>query len=39
MILEAENGKKKIYFSKPQISENNAILDGLFALSIKNNEK
>ena len=42
MILEAENGKKKkIYFSKPQISENNAILDELnsFALSIKNNEK
>ena len=42
MILEAENGKKKkIYFSKPEISENNAILDELnsFALSIKNNEK
>ena len=42
MILEAENGKKKkIYFSKPQISENNAILDELnsFALSIKNNVK
>jgi len=42
MILEAENGKKKkIYFSKPEISENNAILDELnsFALSIKNNVK
>ena len=42
MILEAENGKKKkIYFTKPEISENNAILDELnsFALSIKNNEK
>ena len=42
MILEAENGKKKkIYFTKPDISENNAILDELnsFALSIKNNKK
>lgn len=42
MILEAENGKKKkIYFTKPGISENNAILDELnsFALSIKNNKK
>jgi predicted dehydrogenase len=42
MVLEAENGKKKkIYFSKPNIYENNAILDELnsFALSIKNNEK
>ena len=42
MILEAENGKKKkIYFTKPDISENNAVLDELnsFALSIKNNKK
>ena len=38
--IEAET-ERKIYFSKPQISENNAILDELnsFALSIKNNEK
>ena len=42
MVLEAENGKKKkIYFSKPKISENNAILDELnsFAFSINNNQK
>ena len=42
MVLETENGKKKkIYFSKPKISENNAILDELnsFAFSINNNQK
>ena len=42
MVLEAENGKKKkIYFSEPKISENNAILDELnsFAFSINNNQK
>ena len=41
MTLELENGiKKKIYFKKPQIKENNAILDELdsFAYSIKNNK-
>ena len=39
MTLELENGiEKKIYFKKPQIKENNAILDELdsFAYSIKN---
>ena len=42
MILETSKGnKKKIYFSKPDISENNAILDELnsFAYSIKNNSR
>ena len=41
MTLELENGiEKKIYFKKPQIKENNAILDELdsFAYSIKNNK-
>jgi len=42
MTLETSKGdKKKIYFSKPDISENNAILDELnsFAFSIKNDAK
>ena len=42
MTLETPDGnKKKIYFSKPDISENNAILDELnsFAYSIKNNSR
>ena len=42
MTLETPDGnKKKIYFSKPKISENNAILDELnsFAYSIKNNSR
>ena len=42
MTLETSKGdKKKIYFSKPDISENNAILDELnsFAFSIKNDTK
>ena len=42
MTLETSDGnKKKIYFSKPHISENNAILDELnsFAFSIKNNKR
>ena len=41
ITLELENGiEKKIYFKKPQIKENNAILDELdsFAYSIKNNK-
>tara|TARA_B100000482_G_scaffold139603_1_gene102577 strand:- start:714 stop:1670 length:957 start_codon:yes stop_codon:yes gene_type:complete len=42
MTLELNNGKqKRIYFNKPTILENNAILDELdsFANSIKNNTK
>ena len=42
MTLETSKGnKKKIYFSKPDISENNAILDELnnFAFSINNDTK
>ena len=42
MTLETSKGnKKKVYYSKPDISENNAILDELnsFAFSIKNDEK
>ncbi len=42
MTLETSDGnKKKIYFSKPDISENNAILEELnsFAFSIKNNKR
>ena len=42
MTLETSKGnKKKIYFSKPNISENNAILDELnsFAFSINNDTK
>jgi predicted dehydrogenase len=42
MTLEISDGnKKKIYFSKPDISENNAILEELnsFAFSIKNDKK
>ena len=42
MTLELNNGKqKRIYFNKPTILENNAILDELdsFADSIKNNTK
>ena len=41
MTLELDNGvKKKIYFNKPQISQNNAILDELnsFAFSINENK-
>ena len=41
MTLELENGvKKNIYFNKPQISQNNAILDELnsFAFSINKNK-
>jgi len=42
MTLETSDGnKKKIYFSKPDVSENNAILEELnsFAFSIKNNKR
>ena len=42
MTLETSKGnKKKVYYSKPDISENNAILDELnsFAFSIKNDKK
>ena len=42
MTLETSKGnKKKVYYSKPDISENNAILDELnnFAFSINNDTK